>query len=78
MLPGVCLIAVVVLMELLIKNKKRGRAGGVPPAWGGGGSGGAPLSTPVGACPRWEPAGAEINVPLLWFVYQAERRLSER
>lgn len=77
MLPGVCLIAVVVLMELLIKNKKRGRAGGVPPAWGGG-SGGAPLSTPVGACPRWEPAGAEINVPLLWFVYQAERRLSER
>lgn len=34
MLPGVCLIAVVVLMELLIKNKKRGRAGGIPPTSG--------------------------------------------
>lgn len=33
MLPGVCLIAVVVLMELLIKNK-RDRAGGIPPMSG--------------------------------------------
>lgn len=66
MLPGVCLIAVVVLMELLIKNKKRGRAGGIPPT--SGVQAGASEHA-MCACPWWEPAGAGINVSLLWFVY---------